>query len=64
MPIVLKGKNLKDDAKLKSQEKRVDKIIAWIKNSVESKGYIGHICFIYIQQEFQSVKIDWLAHDF
>lgn len=58
-----KDKDLEDDAKLERQEKRADKIIAWTKNNVKCKGYIGRMCLSHIQQEFQAVKTDWLAHD-
>ena len=61
--IVLKAEALNDDAKLKRQEKRTDKIIAWTKNNVKCKGYIGCMGLGYIQQEFQAVKTDWAAHD-
>ncbi len=56
--IILKNKELEDDVKLDCQEKRADKIIAWTKNNVKCKSYIGHI-----QQEFHTVKMDWLAYD-
>lgn len=46
--IILKGKNVKDDAKFEHQEKCIDKIFAWTKNNVKYKGYIGHICFGHI----------------
>ena len=61
--IVLKGEDLKDDAKLERQEKRADKIIAWSKNNVKCKSCIGRMCLGNIQQEFQAVNTDWLAHD-
>ena len=61
--IILKGEALNDDAKLERQEKRADKILAWTKNNVKCKGYIGRMCLGHIQQEFQAVKTDWLAHD-
>ncbi len=61
--IVLLGKDLKNDTKLERQEKRADKIIAWTKNDVKCKGYIGRMCLGHIQQEFHAVKIEWLAHD-
>ena len=51
-PIVLKGKDLKDDAKFECQEKRVDKIHTWYKNNVKCKCYIGYIYLSHIQQEF------------
>lgn len=56
--IVLKGKALNDDTKLKCQEKRTEKIIGWTKNNVKYKNYIGYICLGHIQQEFQAVKTD------
>ena len=39
--IILKSKDLKDNAKLECQEKRVDNIHAWTKNNVKCKGYMG-----------------------
>ena len=62
-PIVLKSEDLKDDAKLERHKKRADKIHTWNKNNVKCKSYIGRICLSYIQQEFQTVKTDWLAYD-
>lgn len=35
-----------------------------MENNVKCKSYIGRICLSHIQQEFQAVKIDWLAHGF
>ncbi len=61
--IILKDKELEDDVKIERQEKRADKIIAWTKNNVKCKGYIGRMCLGHIQQEFQAVITDWLAHD-
>lgn len=61
--IVLKDKDLEDDAKLERQEKRGDKIIAWTKNNIKCKVYIGRMCLGHIQQEFQAVKTDWAAHN-
>ncbi len=60
---ILKDKELEDDVKLEHQEKRADKIIAWTKNNVKCKRYIGRIFLGYIQQEFQAVKMDRLTHD-
>ena len=62
-PIVLLGKDLDDDAKLERQKKRADKITAWNKNNSKCKGYLGRMCLGYIQQEFQAVQTEWLAHD-
>lgn len=56
--IVLKDKELEEDAKLERQEKRADKITAWTKINVKCRGYIGRIRLSHIQQEFQSVKTD------
>ena len=61
--IVVKDKDLEDDAKFERQEKRVDEIIVWTKNNVKCKGYIGRMCLGHIQQAFQAVKTDWLAHE-
>ena len=61
--IILKSKDLDDDVKLERQEKRANKIHAWTKSNVKYKDYIGCICLGHIQQEFQAVKTDWLAHD-
>ena len=62
--IILKGEDLKDDAKLEHQEKCADKIYAWTKNNAKCKDYISCMCLGHIQQEFQAVKTDWLAHNF
>ncbi len=61
--IVLLGKDLKNNTKFERQEKRTDKIIAWTKNNIKCKAYIGRMCLDHIQQEFQAVKIDWLTHN-
>ena len=61
--IFLKGEDLKDDVKLKRQEKYADKILAWTKNNVKYKDFISRMYLSHIQQEFQAVKTDWLAHD-
>ena len=50
--IVLKNKDLKNDAKLERQKKRADKIPAWTKSNIKCKGYIGRICLSHIEQEF------------
>ena len=62
--IILKGEDLKNDAKLECQAKHADKIHAWTKNNVKCKGYIGRMCLSHLQQKFQAVKTDWLVHDF
>lgn len=62
-PIVLKKEDLKNDAKLKYQAKYADEIYAWNKTNVKCKGYIDRMCLGHIQQKFQAIKIDWLAHD-
>lgn len=49
---ILKTKALNNDAKLKCQEKRIDKNIAWTKNNIKYKVYISRICFSHIQQKF------------
>ena len=59
--IILKGENLEDDAKLECREKC--KIHTWTKNNIKCKDHIGRMCLTHIQQEFQAVKTDWLAHD-
>ena len=59
--IILQDKVVEDDVKLKRKEKPADKIIAWTKNNVKCKGYIGCICLDHIQQEFQAVTTDWLT---
>ncbi len=61
--IIFKDKELEDDDKLERKEKRADKIIAWTKNNVKCKCYIGRMCLGHIQQEFQAVKTDWIAHN-
>ncbi len=61
--IILKDKELEDDVKLERKEKLADKIIAWTKNNVKCKDYIDRMSLGHIQQEFQAVKTDWLAHD-
>ncbi len=61
--IIINDEKLEDDVKLERQEKHWDKIIAWTKNNLKCKGNIGRICLGHIQQEFQAVKTDWLAHD-
>ncbi len=61
--MILKDKKLEDDAKLERKEKRADKIIAWTKNDIKCKSYIGQMCLDHIQQEFQAVKTEWLAHN-
>ncbi len=61
--LIFKDKELKDDVKLEHQKKRANKIIAWTKNNVKCKGYIGRICLSHIQQEFLAVKTDGLAND-
>lgn len=43
--IIFKEKELEDDAKLEHHEKYTDKIMAWTKNNVKCKDYIGCICF-------------------
>lgn len=48
MPIILKDKDFKDDAKLKRQKKRADKILAQTKNNVQRKDYISCMCFYHI----------------
>lgn len=63
VPILLKGNDFDDDAKVDRQEKRADKITAWNKNNLKCKGYLGRMCLGHIQQEFQAVKTDWLAHE-
>lgn len=60
--MILKGDDLNNDVKLEHQKKRVDKIIAWTKNNVKCKDYIGQMCIGHIQLEFQAVKADWAAH--
>ena len=51
--IVLKNKDLEDDAKLERQKKHADKIIAWSKNNVKCKDYINLMCLGHIQQKFR-----------
>ncbi len=41
--INLKDKELEDDVKLERKEKRAEKIIAWTKNNIKCKGYIGRM---------------------
>lgn len=50
--IIFKMKEKLNDAKLKYQEGRANKIIIWIKNNVKCKDYIGRICLSHIQQKF------------
>ncbi len=61
--IIFKEKKLEDYVKLERQKNRVDMIIAWTKNNVQCKSYIGQMCLGHIQQEFQAVKTDWLANN-
>ncbi len=56
--MILKDKELEDDVKLEVLKKREDNIIAWTKNNVTCKGYIGRIFPNQIQQEFQTVQTD------
>lgn len=46
--IILKKKNLKNNVKLKYQQKLMDKIYAWNKINAKYKDYIGCICFDHI----------------
>ena len=62
-PIKLEGLDREDDAKLERQEKRQDKITAWNKSNSKCKGYIGRMCLGHIQQEFEAIKTEWVAHD-
>lgn len=48
LAIVFKDKDLENNAKLEHQEKYADKIIAWTKNNVKYKDYIGCMCFSHI----------------
>ena len=64
LPIKLKGKELLNDVKLERQKKQANKIKAWNKNNSKCKRYLGRMCFGHIQQEFQTIKPDWKAHDF
>lgn len=63
VPIQLKDKDHESDAKLERQEKRQDKIMTWKNNNSKCKEYISRMCLSHIQQEFQTVKDDWMAHD-
>lgn len=46
--IVLKDKVLNNDAKLKYQEKYINKIISKTNNNIKCKNYMGYICFDHI----------------
>lgn len=61
--MILKDENLNYNTKFERLEKQADKIIAWTKKNVKYNDYIGFIYLCHIQQEFQTVKIDWLAHN-
>ncbi len=61
--IDLKATELPDDVKLNRWEEFADKTIDWTKNNVKFKSWIGLICLGHVQQEFQNVKTEWLAHD-
>lgn len=60
--IIFRDNDLEDDAKLKRQQKLIDKIIIRIKNNVKYKNYISCICLGYIQEELYTLKTNWLAH--
>ena len=60
-PIILKIEDELDDAKIKRQEKWMDKILAWTRSNLKCKRYIRHMCALHIQQEIQAVKTNWLA---
>lgn len=61
--IAPRNKDLEDHDKLERQQKCADKIIAWPKNNVKCKDYIGCMCLGHIKQKFQAVKTDWVTHE-
>lgn len=48
VPIVLKSKKLKNNAKFEYHKKHANKILAWIKTNIKCKNYINHICLGHI----------------
>ncbi len=62
--IILKDPDLKDELKLERQVNCADKIIAWTRNNVKCKGFIGCIYLGDIHKDFQTVQTNWLADNF
>lgn len=62
-PIIFKAEDKLDDAKIKCQEKQMEKILIWTKSNLKCKRYIRRIYAPHNQQDIQILKIDWLTKE-